>query len=74
MVKFPFPTSSLKCAMSVEALSGGMLRACSRLRPLPLSLVGWYVICNISKNNNSNNNNCNNNSFLNFQWWRTILL
>ena len=46
MVKFPFPTSSLKCAMSVAALLGGMLGALSRLRPLPLSLVGWCASCN----------------------------
>ena len=46
MVKFPFPTSSMKCAMSVAALPGGMLGAHSRLRPLPLSLVGWCASCN----------------------------
>ena len=61
MVKFPFPSSSLKCAMSVAAFLGGMLGARSRLRLLPLSLVGWCASCN-KNNNNSNNNNNNNNT------------
>ena len=47
--------------MSVAALPGGMLGARSRLRPLPLSLVGWCASCN-SNNNSSNNNNSNNNN------------
>ena len=34
MVEFSFPTSSLKCKISVAALPGGMLGARSRLRPL----------------------------------------
>ena len=51
MVKFPYPTSSLKCAMSVAALPRGMLGARSRLRPLPLSLVGWCASCNNNNNN-----------------------
>ena len=34
-----------------------MLGACSRLRPLPLSLVGWCASCNNINNNNNNNNN-----------------
>ena len=55
MVKFPFPTRSLKCAMSVAALPGGMLGARRTLRPLPLSLVGWCA----SFNNNNNNDNDN---------------
>ena len=46
MVKFPYPTSSLKCAMSVVAFPGGMLGARSRLRSLPLSLVGLCASCN----------------------------
>ena len=46
--------------MSVVALPGGMLEARSRLRPLPLSLVGWCASCNY--NNNNNNNNSNNNA------------
>ena len=58
MVKFPFPTSFLKCAMSVAALPGEMLGALSRLRPIPLSLVGWCASCD--NNNNNNNNNINN--------------
>ena len=41
--------------MSVAALPGGMLGARSRLRPLPLSLVGWCASCN-NDNNNDNNN------------------
>ena len=32
-------------AMSVAVLPGGMLGARSRLRPLPLSLVGWCASC-----------------------------
>ena len=44
-------TSSLKCAMPVAALPGGMLGACSGLRPLPLSLVGWCASCNNNNNN-----------------------
>ena len=55
--------------MSVVALPGGMLGARSRLRPLPLSLVGWCASCNNNnsnndnnKNNKSNNNNNNNNN------------
>ena len=32
--------------MSVVALPGGMLGARSRLRPLPMSLVGWCASCN----------------------------
>ena len=44
MVKFTFPTSSLKYAMSVVALPGGMLGARSRLKFLPLSLVGKIMI------------------------------
>ena len=55
MVKFPFPTSSLKCAMSFVAFPGGMLGACSRLRPLSISLIGWCASCNTSNNNNNNN-------------------
>ena len=43
--------------MSVAALPGGMLRASSRLRPLPLSLVGWCVSCDNDNYNNNNNNN-----------------
>ena len=45
--------------MSVAALPGGMLGARSRLRPLPLSLVGWCASCNnngvllLSLNNNN---------------------
>ena len=46
MVKFPFPTISFKCAMSVVVLPAGMLEGCNRLRPLPLSLVGWCASCN----------------------------
>ena len=62
MVKFPFPTSFLKCAMSVAAFPGGMLGARSRLRPLPQILVGWCVSCNnYNNNNNSNKNNKKNN-------------
>ena len=45
MLKFPFSTSSLKCAMSVVAFAGGMLGARSRLKPFPLSLVGWCMSC-----------------------------
>ena len=41
--------------MSVAALPGGMLGARSRLRPLPLSLVGWCA----SRNNNNNTTNKN---------------
>ena len=57
MVKFPFPTSSLKCAMSDAAFPDGMLGARSRLKPLPLSLTGWYATCNNSNNNNIDNSN-----------------
>ena len=57
MVKFPFPTSSLKCVMSVAAFPSGMLGTRSRLRPLPLSLVGWCASCYNNNNNNNNNNN-----------------
>ena len=35
--------------MSVAALPDKMLGACSRLKPLSLSLVGWCASCN---NNN----------------------
>ena len=52
MAKFPFPTSSLKCAMSVAALPGGVLGARNRLKPLPLSLVGWCANCNFIKGPN----------------------
>ena len=55
MVKFPFPTGSLKCAMSVVALPGRMLGARSRVRHLSLSSVGWCESCN-NNNNNDNNN------------------
>ena len=41
----------MKCAMSVAALPGGMLGDRSRLRPLPLSLVGWCASCNNNNNN-----------------------
>ena len=61
MVKFPFPTSSLNCAMSVAAFPGKMLGARSKLRPLPLSLIGWYTSCN-NYNNNCDYNNCDNNN------------
>ena len=37
--------------MSVAALPGGMLGARTRLRPLPLSLVGWCASCNNDNNN-----------------------
>ena len=63
--KISFPTSSLKCAMSVVALPGGMLGARSRLRPLPLSLAGWCASCynnNDNDNNHDNDNNNNNNN------------
>ena len=33
-----------------------MLGARTRLRPLPLSLVGWCASCNNNNNNNNNNN------------------
>ena len=46
MIKFPFPTSSLKCAMSVAAFPGGMLGARTRLRHHLLSLVEWCASCN----------------------------
>ena len=56
MIKFPFSTSPLKCVMSVVVLPGEMLGACSRLRPLPLSLVWWCMSCNNKNDNNSDNN------------------
>ena len=43
--------------MSVADLPGGMLGARSRLRSLPLSLVGWFGSCNNKDNNHNNNNN-----------------
>ena len=41
--------------MSIAALPGRMLGARSRLRPIPLSLVGWCASCNNNNNNNNNN-------------------
>ena len=46
MVKFPVPTSSLKCAMSFAALVGGLMGALRRLKPLALFFVGWCASCN----------------------------
>ena len=40
--------------MIIVILSGGMLGSRSRLRPLPLSIVGWYASCNSNNNNNNN--------------------
>ena len=54
--------------MSVVALPGRMLGACSRLRPLPLSLAGWCASCNNNSNNNGNNNNNSNNSNNKFRY------
>ena len=62
MVKFPFPTSFLKCAMSVADFPGGMLGARSRLRPFPLSLIGWCSSCNNNNNNNDDDDDDDNNN------------
>ena len=65
MVKFPFPPGSLKRTIFVADSPGGMLGACSRLRPLPLSLVGWSASCNNNQELSHNLNhdyNCNTNN------------
>ena len=58
--------------MSVAALPGGTLGACTRLRPLPLSVVRWCANCNNNNNNDNNiknesnnNNSYNNNNIIN---------
>ena len=58
MIKFPFLSNSLKCAISVSTLPGRMLGCRTKLKPLPLfQEIGECASCNNNNNNNNNNDN-----------------